>query len=39
VKNNSAVILSALLLAAWPAGGAGEPELKYVAIVLSLIHI
>ena len=33
MKNNSAVILSALLLAAWPAGGAGEPELKYVAIV------
>jgi 4-phytase / acid phosphatase len=36
VKNKIAVLLSALLLAAWPAGGAGEPrklELKYVAIV------
>lgn len=33
MKNRSAVILSALLLARLPAGGAGEPELKYVAIV------
>jgi len=33
VKNNRAVILSALLLAVLPAGGAGEPELKYVVIV------
>jgi 4-phytase/acid phosphatase len=33
VRDKSAVIFSALLLAALPAGGAGEPELKYVAIV------
>jgi 4-phytase / acid phosphatase len=33
VKNKPAVLFSALLLAAWPAGGAGNLELKYVAIV------
>jgi 4-phytase/acid phosphatase len=33
VRDKGAVILSALLLARLPAGGAGEPELKYVAIV------
>ena len=34
MKNNCAVVLlSWLLLASWPAGGAGGLELKYVAIV------
>lgn len=33
MRNNSAVAIGALLLAAWPAGGAAELELKYVAIV------
>jgi 4-phytase / acid phosphatase len=33
VKNNPGIILAVLLLAAWPAGGEGGLELKYVAIV------
>lgn len=33
MKNRPTLLIGALLLAARPAGGAGEPELKYVAIV------
>jgi 4-phytase / acid phosphatase len=38
VKNNAAVLwsavrIAALLLAAWPAAGAGSPELQYVVIL------
>ncbi len=31
--NRLAAVLAAALVAAWPAGGAGVPQLKYVAIV------
>jgi 4-phytase / acid phosphatase len=33
VRNKTAVAIGAVLLAAWPAGSAGQPELKYVVIV------
>jgi len=33
VKDKTAVLIGALLAAAWPAGSAGKPELRYVVIL------
>jgi len=33
VRDKSAILIGALLVAAWPAGGGGAPQLQYVAIV------
>lgn len=33
MRDKSAILIGALLVAAWPAGGGGAPQLQYVAIV------